>query len=90
MFCGRRSHVKKNNKSLKKNVVNTKHEEKGRYYKNYMLLIVRSNDHLLKKEQNVHNIAKQKNTYLRNNKKVLKKVSEESFIEHENNEKIEC
>lgn len=49
----------KNNKSLKKNVVYTKHEEKGRYYKNYMLLIMRSNDHLLKQEQNLHNIVKQ-------------------------------
>jgi len=58
----------KNNKSLKKNVVNTKHEEKGRYCKNYMLLIMKSNDHLLKQEQNLHNIVKQKNAYLRNNK----------------------
>ncbi len=79
---------------MKKNVVNTKHEEKGRYCKNYMLLIMRSNDHLLKQEQNLHNIAKQKNAYLRNNKTKKKgseeSSSEESFIEHENNEKSEC
>jgi hypothetical protein len=38
-----------------------------------MLLIMRSNDHLLKQVQNLHNIAKQKNSYLRNNKKKKKK-----------------
>jgi len=74
---------------LKKNVVNKKHEKKGQYCKNYMLLIVRSNDHCWN-EQNLHNIVKQKKHIPNKQQPKKKKGSEESFIEDENNEKIEC
>jgi len=54
-----------------------------------MLLIVRSNDHCWN-EQNLHNIVKQKKHIPNKQQPKKKKGSEESFIEDENNEKIEC
>jgi lipopolysaccharide biosynthesis glycosyltransferase len=52
--------LKKEQKFEKEKCCQNKTWRKGQYCKNYMLLIERSNDHLSKQEQNLHNIAKQK------------------------------